>query len=240
MQFNPILTRVAFPVFAHRQNDDAALRRGYAELSSILSLISFPYLIGAAIVAPDLVPAVFSDRWLDAVPLVQILALLGIFKALGNPQGSIYLAKVRPDLMLRNALQLLVLVTVFIGIAVQVSVEAAAAAHVLAVAINFANNRLRIERLIGLKVREYLMALWRPAMLTGLMGAVVLLSAPFVRDATPNELTALAVEVLIGVVTYGALLATLEREEMTRLLRMIRGRANEQESNLRPAVPSGR
>jgi O-antigen/teichoic acid export membrane protein len=239
VQFNPILTRVAFPVFARRQNDDRSLRRGFLELTGVLSLINFPFLVGAAVVAPDLVPAVFGDRWTEAVPLLQILAALGALKALSNPAGSIYLAKLRPDLLFRLSVQWLILVTVSILIGVQAGVTGAASAHVVAVLAICVIILFQIERLIGLRARQYLQALWRPAMLAGAMGVVVLVASPFIDDLIYGRLTALTVEVALGIATYALLLGTFSRAEMRSLWLLFRGRRAGSRANLGAAFGSG-
>ena len=92
-QINPVLTRIAFPIFAKRRNDNAALRRGFLELSRLLAYLSFPLLVGLAIVAPQAVPVLFGDEWDDAIVLIQILSILGVFKAIGNPMGSLSISQ---------------------------------------------------------------------------------------------------------------------------------------------------
>ena len=98
-RIDPIFTRVAFPIFARKQNDDAALKVGYFDLSKFLAFVAFPILVGAAAAAPVLVPVLLGARWADFVILIEILAPLGILKALGNPMGTILLARGRADIV---------------------------------------------------------------------------------------------------------------------------------------------
>ncbi|RLA38779.1 MAG: lipopolysaccharide biosynthesis protein, partial [Gammaproteobacteria bacterium] len=46
---------------------------------SILGIVCIPIGVGVNIVALELVELLFGPRWVDAVPLVELLALLGIF-----------------------------------------------------------------------------------------------------------------------------------------------------------------
>jgi O-antigen/teichoic acid export membrane protein len=239
VQINPVLNRVAFPVFARRQRDDAALRSGFVELTRTLSLINFPFLVGVAVVAPDLIPAVFGERWEESVPLLQILCVLGAFKALANPEGSVYLAKVRPDILFWNAVQLLVLVTGAILIGVEAGVVGAAWAHVIAVAINFAVNRLRIERLIGLSLRKYFAALLLPAMMALGMGLIVLAASPVAHAELTRE-GALVIEVAVGMGAYAFLVGALDRPEVIRLWRLLRARPSESPADLDAALGPNR
>jgi lipopolysaccharide exporter len=94
---NPVVTAVAFPAFSRVQTDDARLRRGYLKVIRYITGASFPVMafIGAA--APIAVPLIYGPQWMPAVPVVQILALLGALKSLANPAGSVFLAKGRSD-----------------------------------------------------------------------------------------------------------------------------------------------
>lgn len=97
-QINPLLTAVAFPVFARVQDDNARLRRGYVKMLQYLSTASFPMMAGLFAVAPLFVPIIYGAQWTPAVPVVQIFCLLGALVSLGNPIGSLLLAKGRADL----------------------------------------------------------------------------------------------------------------------------------------------
>jgi lipopolysaccharide exporter len=96
-RLNPILTKVAFPVFSRRQDDPAALRRGFGELTELVALVTFPLLVGLGVVAPIAVPAIFGPDWQPSVVLVQIMAVMGLLMCLSNPLGAALLAKGRAD-----------------------------------------------------------------------------------------------------------------------------------------------
>jgi lipopolysaccharide exporter len=97
-RINPIITRVAFPVFASMQTDNERLKRGYLLILKILSMINFPLMMGLAVIAPTFIPLVFGAQWHDAVILVQILSLVGLLRSTGSPVGSLLMAKGRADL----------------------------------------------------------------------------------------------------------------------------------------------
>ena len=96
-KINPILTRVAFPVFVRLREDPARLKAGYLQLLRMLSLLNSPLYVGLIIVAPWAVPLIFGERWGPAIPLVQILAGYALIRAIGNASGGLILAYGRPD-----------------------------------------------------------------------------------------------------------------------------------------------
>lgn len=95
---NPVFTRVAFPYFAKIQNNTIALKDSLLKLLKILSTINSPILIIFLLFAPNFIPLIFADRWNDSIILLQILSIVSIFRVLGNPAGSIILAKGKPQI----------------------------------------------------------------------------------------------------------------------------------------------
>ena len=96
-KINPILNKVAFPVYAKVQNDAVALNRYYSLNVKALSLVTVPLLAFLSFFAADVVLVFFGPGWETTATLVTILAFVGILKALGNPGGAIILAKGRAD-----------------------------------------------------------------------------------------------------------------------------------------------
>lgn len=67
-------------------------------MTKMLALVSFPLLIGLVSVSDAFITAVFGEKWLAAVPILNVLAIVGILRVLMNPNGSVLLAKGRADL----------------------------------------------------------------------------------------------------------------------------------------------
>jgi len=104
-QINPILTRVGFPVLARIQNDDSRVQRIYFRMLQIVSSINAPILLGVAALARPGVLLILGERWLPMVPVLQLLSLYALVRAVGNVGGSMVLAKGRADMEFRwNAL----------------------------------------------------------------------------------------------------------------------------------------
>jgi lipopolysaccharide exporter len=98
MVLNPILTRVAFPVFASIQKDDQRLSRGYIKLSQFIAFANFPIYFCMFVLAQPLILFLLGPQWQPAISVFQILVWLGALYSLGNPIGSLLLAKGRADL----------------------------------------------------------------------------------------------------------------------------------------------
>ena len=197
----PVLTRVAFPLFARRQDDDAALRRGYCELVELVAFVTFPLLVGLAATSSVAVVAVFGATWASSVVLVQLLTPMGMAKSISSPTGSLLLAKGRADLgFWANVTNTVVMICALI-VAVQYGTKAVAATHsVLAVGLMPIDLYL-LWRVSRLRWVAYLKRLVRPLLTSGIMGAVVYGTCVALRGTLPPAI-ALIVLVVEGALVY--------------------------------------
>lgn len=95
---NPIITKVAFPVFAKVQNEIDILKNAYLKVVSTLVSLNGPIYVLMILLARPIILVVFGDEWLEAVPILQILAVSYICNSIGNPVGALQLARGRADL----------------------------------------------------------------------------------------------------------------------------------------------
>lgn len=109
MRLNPVVTRVAFPVFARIQSDTNTLKAGYLLMLRGLTSVNFPLLFGLAAVAPWFIPIAFGEQWLPAVLPLQILSVVGLLRSIGDPLGALLLARGRADLTFKWNMALLLI-----------------------------------------------------------------------------------------------------------------------------------
>jgi O-antigen/teichoic acid export membrane protein len=83
------LQQVLFPAFARLQHDHAALRRSWIRGMQLVGAVNAPAFLGMAVVAPDFVPVVLGQRWLPAVPVLQLLCLAGVAQSVQTLNWSV-------------------------------------------------------------------------------------------------------------------------------------------------------
>lgn len=220
-RINPIVNRVAFPIFAKKQGDDAALRQGYMEVAKVLSLASFPLLVGAAVLSSLLIPVVFGDKWGLAVQLLPLLAFVGLFKGLTNPSGSVMMAKGRADVGFKWNLVVAAVNLVVFLVTVRFGVFVFSGVFVVLTAIYFLAMLRILHGLVGLRTGDYLAAVARAAVPTLVMGLVVGGLYALLRGAVPPA-PLLGLLVATGALAYGACLLAFERAYLKDLLRLVR------------------
>lgn len=226
LQVNPVIVRVAIPVFAKRQDDDAALGRGLVETTRLIGFVTVPLLVGLALLADVFVPVVLGARWEASIPLLEILAIVGLLKTLGNPIGPVFLAKDRPDIGFKISATVAPLLTLLLLAVVERGVEAVAWAQLFyAVVAAFVATPWVIASVIGLSPRRYASAIRTSALLTAAMAAATLAAVAGLGAAGASDALVLAGATLAGGAVYVVLLVRAERAYLADIWRLLRGRA---------------
>lgn len=224
-KLNPILTRVAFPLFAKKRMDNAALRRGYLGVSKLLALIIFPLLVGLAVSSPLVIPIVFGSQWESAIPIIQILALVGILKTLGNPSGSIILAKGRADLGFKwNILVATINLLIFVLIAPYGMYAIAWSYTVLSFIYFILGYKILINHTIQLSFRNYISVLLTPFFITFLASISLYLSSVIVVEFVEYQIviwTGLALMITIYLTMYLMLYRVFDIEYFQYLYKFV-------------------
>ncbi|WP_394138416.1 MOP flippase family protein [Cytobacillus oceanisediminis] len=201
-KINPIITRVAFPVFSKIQSHNYKLKQGYLKVLDILSLINFPIFIGIAATSTLFIPTIFGEEWSTSIILIQILAGVGLLRSTGNPAGSLLLAKGRADLGFKWNLFLMftqvpgIIIGLYLGNVVGVAI----AYLLLEMLYSVLNYRVIIRTLLGPCLGQYIRSMWPSLWVSMVMGGfVILISSIFSID---NSLLNLFIQVIVGILIY--------------------------------------
>lgn len=201
---NPIITRVAFPIFSKLQKDNEILRKGYARVVQLLSLVVFPFLIGAMVIGKPFVVAVFGEKWIPSILLIQIMALAGCLKTIINPSGSIILAKGRADIGFKWNLAATVVRVAVITWTCSLGLYAVAWAILIMQVIATTIMQAIVNKLIGMKYIEILKALEPASIAVSVMSAGILALKLLTGRAIPINMSNLSQLILFSIV--GAIL----------------------------------
>ncbi len=221
LRLNPILTRVAFPIFAKIQDDSQKLKDGFMALQKILATVNFPLLIGISVIAPIFVDVIFGEQWEPSILLIQILAIVALFRSAGNPIGSLMLAKGRPDLGFYWTLLFLVTQapTIYLASRYGGLLGISIALLVLQFMYYWVVYFMIVRRLLGPCLRSHINSI-APAVVTScLMGLCV---AGVSAVGVMHSWRMLALQILFGAASYLVLNWVLYRNEMLQMLRLMR------------------
>jgi len=156
---NPVVNKVATPIFAKIQKDKRALKANYLRILNILSFINFPILALLFILADPVVGFVYGGKYRAVALFVRILSIWGLFAVVGNPAGVLQVATGRTDLGFRWTVIRVICTPIAIIISSYFSVEAVAYSQaILQMVFFFIYWRLLIYPLSEISFREYVEA----------------------------------------------------------------------------------
>ncbi|MGB3533239.1 MAG: MOP flippase family protein [Microcoleaceae cyanobacterium] len=129
--FTNTMAQVALPTFSRLQSQPEKMRQAFYTATQLSSLVAFPAFLGMALLAPELVPFLFGENWLPSIPVMQVLAFIGILHAIEYFNQSVILAMGKPGWRLKiNAINAVANVIAFM-IVIQWGILAVAAAYVI-------------------------------------------------------------------------------------------------------------
>jgi O-antigen/teichoic acid export membrane protein len=192
---------VAFPLFAKVQGDLARLRRGYLIATQISAAIATPVFLAVAALAPQLIAVAFGPGWEPAVPVMQVLALIGVLHASLFFNSTVLVATGQPRTALFITTVNAVSNVIAFAIAVQWGIVAVAAAYVIRGYLLSPLPVLMVKRVIDFRLSEYVRRFAIPLGCSAPMVAVMLALrealAPRVADVV-----VIAPVAAVGALTY--------------------------------------
>lgn len=221
---NPVITKVAFPVFSRMQSETDRLKRGYLKVLQLLSTVNFPMMAGLAVVAPMAVPVIFGEQWLPSIILIQILTLVGLLRSTGSPVGSLLLAKGRADLGFKWNIALMItqIPGLYLGAKLGGMVGVAIAFAILMAIYFIFNYLILIRTLLGPCLREYIQSMWPSLWTSGIMAVAVLSSGVFLQNMP--DLFVLITQILCGAAVYLGLMMYKQKKFVIEIKNMVLSR----------------
>lgn len=199
---NPAVTKVAFPVLSRMQYDNERLKKSYLRMVQFLSTINSPIMAGLAVIAPIVVPVIFGKQWLPSIVLIQILTIVGLLRSIGNPVGSLMLAKGRADLGFKWNLAIMFtqMPGLYFGAKLGDNTGVAIAFAILMGIYSIFSYIFLVRNLIGPCLHEYIQCVWPSLWMSGVMAVLVFFLNMFLED-TP-KLSILILQFFFGLFVY--------------------------------------
>ncbi|AXT51968.1 colanic acid exporter [Aquimarina sp. BL5] len=157
---NPIFTKVASPILAKMQNDVKVLKTSYLKLLNIVSTINVPIYACLLIFAPIAVAILYGEDYENIIYLVRVLSVYMIFRAFGNPVGSLLIATGRTDIGFYWNLANFLIMPLIIFIGVQFSLETVTILITLSMIVLFIPSwYFLVYKLTNTSLQEYVKSL---------------------------------------------------------------------------------
>jgi PST family polysaccharide transporter len=199
------INRALLPGYARQAGDRSMLQRGLLDVVSMISLITLPTGVGLIATAHLIVPILLGSQWLDAIPLVPVIAIFGLVNALGSNTGALFIAIGQPRFVFIVAIiQLIVLIPGLLYGVDRAGAIGAGWAYVVSSLVAVPLSYAVLLQELQLRLRDLMARLWRPLAATALMLVAVRIAA---NALDPTDQTALLLGQLLvlaglGVVVY--------------------------------------
>ncbi|SEF80855.1 MOP flippase family protein [Paenibacillus sp. UNC499MF] len=205
IRINPIVNRVAFPVFSKIQDNREQMKKGYMKVIRALSLVNLPLYFGLIVTAPLFIPIMFGAQWGPSILITQILCGVGILRSIANPVGSLVMAtgKVRRGFLYNSFKTILQIPVIIIGAYAGGIIGVAVAFLSLKLFYFITNYLVMLKTLLGPCFLELLRSLKDPFYASIIMGIGVYVSSL----VTTNYLSAgiaLVLQIVTGIIVYAS------------------------------------
>lgn len=220
------LQRVFSPAFSRIQDEPARIAATWARVTRILAAVSVPALAGLIVVAGDFVPVVLGEQWREAVPVVQILAWVGIIQALQTLNSDILMARDRTRTMFRFSAVLCAAHVIAFSVGLQWGVVGVAAAYAISTTLVEPFQTVLAARCLGVSPMVFFRSVARVFQAALGMCAAVLAVRYALVDGGVDQLPRLLLCIASGAVAYAALCAWRVPELADEARDLLRRRAS--------------
>ena len=213
------LTGIMLPALSRAAADRQQYARLMLDFFRFIAAVMLPAGLGLAIVAPEAIRVLGGPEWVEAGPVLAVLAPAILVQGFFNALGSILASVGRADRLFRGSVVIAcVLCTAF---TVGIYLGTFTAAPLVAVGLSYSVTLLFVVfplylrfclRTVGVPYRRWLAQLRTPALATAVMAAPVAACHCFLSHLSDPLL--LTVEILVGVLTY----VLCARREIRRFL----------------------
>ncbi|WP_353114327.1 MOP flippase family protein [Microbacterium sp.] len=165
-RLNGVVTRVMFPAISQMRGDQQRQARAIRNVIGTVTMVNAPVLLTLAIVAGPFVQVFFGESWLWIAGLVQVLAGVGITRAMGNPMGAILMALNRMGVgVIVNVIKSTFHVLIVIAATVIWGVYGTSYAALLMGVVTIIVNLVLLRALAGIPIRDGLVDHLKPLVL---------------------------------------------------------------------------
>jgi O-antigen/teichoic acid export membrane protein len=203
------INRALLPGFA-KIDEPSEVAAAYTSAVGILALLALPAAAIIFAVAPFLVPALLGPKWLEAVPVMQIMAFNGALLLFHASISTVLVGRGFPlQVGVANSTYVIVLIALLLALASHVGVVGAAYSALLTSLLCTPVYLYQVKRCLGIGPSLFLRAVMRPLLACIATTALLLWALPYDQAATGTlaSMTWLLVGGACGLAIYsGALL----------------------------------
>ena len=212
--------QVAQPVLASVKEEQGRSVRVFRKMLRFTAFLSFPAMFGLAIISNEFILLTIGKRWIDAVPLLQMLCIGGAFVPFYTLYQNVAISNGRSDIYMFCNIAQIVLQLVIIGFFYHLGINTMVMVYTLFTIAWLFVWQWTARRIIGLRFREVI----KDVMPTLCIALLVMATTYFVTLSLHHLLLLLICRILIAALLYAAIMKLLHVEMMDELLLFVKKR----------------
>ena len=212
--------QVAQPVLASVKEEQGRSVRVFRKMLRFTAFLSFPAMFGLAIISNEFILLTIGKRWIDAVPLLQMLCIGGAFVPFYTLYQNVAISNGRSDIYMFCNIAQIVLQLVIIGFFYHLGINTMVMVYTLFTIAWLFVWQWTARRIIGLRFWEVI----KDVMPTLCIALLVMATTYFVTLSLHHLLLLLICRILIAALLYAAIMKLLHVEMMDELLLFIKKR----------------
>ncbi|MCT4588200.1 MAG: lipopolysaccharide biosynthesis protein [Carboxylicivirga sp.] len=217
-----LIEHIMYPYLSTVNDDLERFRKSFSQGLKFSSLVLFPIMIGAIVVAKDLIIALVSDKWLASVPMFQILGVITLVNtftgfnlkaiaALGNASQYLYIELVNK-----------VLLTVSIFVSFKFGIVMMLYANLILSTIpTFIITIVATKKKFGYGIKHIIKDMYKIMAISGVM-AIFVYCLTFM--SVENSYVILSLQVCVGMCVYCCGIYLVDKNMFVSVLNLIKNK----------------
>ena len=214
-----IMASVFFPMFAAIQEHSEELKDNFLNAIRYVQILIVPICVGLIVAADPIVRVFFGEQWLDAIPIMQLLAGYALIVSIGYHAGDYYKAIGHPEILAKIEIPIFFIRIAALWYGAQLGMIEVAVAHISVAALEAIIRLIVASVVIKINFGKILAQL-KP-FLAGIALALATIPAIILTQESSNILQLVTI-ILSGVLSYGGMIWLLERQTVLEIVQIIR------------------
>ncbi len=218
-----VFIRVLYPIFTKFQDDNRKIKETYLLMTLSLSIITFPLMIGIIGISDIFVDIFLGDKWAPVKDLLVVFAILGLIQSVFTQTGIIFQTKGKTDVWFKWGIFASVIYIFSYIIGMQWGILGVALSYLAANLVLVIPGLLIPFRYFECKISELFYNL-KEVIVIAIIMFLLLAGTKHVLSGVISKELMLALLIITGVLSYGLLNWTFNREKFNKLIEIVRNK----------------
>lgn len=211
---------VLFPAISSINSDENRVKTTTKKSTEMMSYIIMPLLFGLACISKPLINILYTSKWEQSIPFIQILSISNAIGLIGSISLQTIKAVGRSDIVLNLELYKKPIYFILLIVGALISPLAVAVTMLIYTICGTLINAFQLSKVIDYPIREQLVDLGKPIILCIVM-SIVIYPITFLKI---NYFIMVVLQIVVGVFVYILLSVFSNNDSFSAILTLIKER----------------